>query len=457
VRFTRTALIPSTTRDGQKLSELAKPETWKKQPIDGQHQIDLTTWTSKTSDGQKNMAVPKTEKIIFPLDEALGIDRLPFKISPAAMLEIAYWVQAVPSFEAAGKALRRGTPIKVGDDTIRFVADCVGSLVFLIDSAKADLAWDKFQAAQLRFPDKKKPGVFYIEADGAMLNTRRQPGDKEGKRDPGKGKAQAPGNDAGREDDKDAGDKETARSSWMENKLGMVFSSDNFIHWKNKKGEMVHTIGKREYTAYLGPAENFKKHLLAVALRNGYGNYEENVLLSDGATWIRNMKEELFCDAQQILDFFHLAENVTNFAKSIFDLDESKYKTWSKNMCDLLKESRYNEVLEEINGLGTKLLSKSKFNLHNYIMTNKDNIDYATYKARGWYIGSGAIESGNKTVLQQRLKQAGMIWNKESAQYIVTLMAKAKSSLWVSDVIEPIGRCFCDESSFELLSQRPFH
>lgn len=220
---------------------------------------------------------------------------------------------------------------------------------------------------------------------------------------------------------------------------------------------MTHNIGKREYTAYLGPAEIFKKYLLAVALRNGYGDYEETVLLSDGATWIRNMKEELFCDAQQILDFYHLAENVTDFSKNIFDLDESEYKIWSKTMCDLLKESRHDIVLKEIKGLGNKLLSKSKFDLHNYISNNKNNIDYAAYIARGWYIGSGAIESGNKTVLQQRLKQAGMIWNKESAQYIVTLMAKAKSSQWITDVIEPVSRFFGNQTSFELLSKEPFH
>jgi hypothetical protein len=41
--------------------------------------------------------------------------------------------------------------------------------------------------------------------------------------------------------------------------------------------------------SYLGGAEKFKKRLLAVAVENGYGRYAETVLISDGATWIRNM------------------------------------------------------------------------------------------------------------------------------------------------------------------------
>jgi hypothetical protein len=69
-----------------------------------------------------------------------------------------------------------------------------------------------------------------------------------------------------------------------------------------------------------------------------------------------------------------------------------------------------------------------------YITNNIKNIDYAAYEQKGYFIGSGAIESGNKIVLQQRLKQAGMRWNVETAQNLLTLKAKAESGLWHTDV-----------------------
>jgi hypothetical protein len=53
---------------------------------------------------------------------------------------------------------------------------------------------------------------------------------------------------------------------------------------------------------------------------------------------------------------------------------------------------------------------------------------------KGYFIGSGTVESGNKTVLRQRLKQAGMRWNVDTAQNLLTLKAKAESGLWHSDV-----------------------
>jgi hypothetical protein len=209
----------------------------------------------------------------------------------------------------------------------------------------------------------------------------------------------------------------------------MVFSSDKFIYWTSKKGEYEKTIGEREYISYVGDAETFKMHLFALALRNGYGEYETTVLISDGATWIRHMKEELFPDAQQILDFYHLRENITNFAKAVFDNVEDLYKPWADKVAALFKASKTEKAVDELNALGTKMLSKSKFNLLGYIDNNQNNIDYARYRALGYFIGSGAIESANRTVLQERLKRPGMRWNKDTGQYILSLMSKAKSDV----------------------------
>ncbi|MCL1918127.1 MAG: OmpA family protein, partial [Peptococcaceae bacterium] len=57
--------------------------------------------------------------------------------------------------------------------------------------------------------------------------------------------------------------------------------------------------------------------------------------------------------------------------------------------------------------------------------------------AKGYFIGSGAIESGNKIVLQQRLKQASMRWNVSSAQPMLTLKTKCESNLWEKDAVIP--------------------
>jgi hypothetical protein len=55
-------------------------------------------------------------------------------------------------------------------------------------------------------------------------------------------------------------------------------------------------------------------------------------------------------------------------------------------------------------------------------------------RGKGYFIGSGVIESSNKTILQRRLKQAGMRWDPVFAQNILSLITKQESDLWEQTV-----------------------
>ena len=81
---------------------------------------------------------------------------------------------------------------------------------------------------------------------------------------------------------------------------------------------------------------------------------------------------------------------------------------------------------------------KLSVNLRTYINNNKNRIDYKTYRDKGYFIGSGAIESAAKNVIQQRMKQSGMRWGINGGQYIAALRAKHESNLWC-DVVEVIN------------------
>jgi hypothetical protein len=324
-------------------------------------------------------------------------------MTPEVMLNVAYWAQNQGSYQEAEDAMLRAYKMKINDDTIRHVANYIGDIIFKEDCRKAQAAFDELNSGKLRFPNKKRKGILYIETDGANVNTRSK------------------GEDG---------------SSWRENKLGIVFSSDNIYTWKNHKGEEQRQINKREYIAYIGSVSEFKKHLYLCALKNGYGKYEKTILIADGATWIRNIREELFPDAQQILDYYHLCENVNTYAKHLFGAEPAQYADWANEMCGLLKKSKWQKVLNDIEK--RKKPSNCPVDLHGYIVNNSSGIDYAKYIDEGYFIGSGAIESGNKSVLQQRLKQAGMRWNVQTAQCLLTLRTKYKSGTWVQEVERPI-------------------
>lgn len=319
------------------------------------------------------------------------------------MLKFSYWAQNQCSYQRAEEAISEAMHINISDDTVRQVCNHVGNFVFQNDCERAHKAFALLGSGKLDFP-KDREGVLYIQTDGAALNTRL---------------------------------KDVDGSTWRENKLGEVFSSKDIHYWTDKKGKRQHQILRREFVSYVGSVSEFKKHLLACALRRGYGSFRDTIVLSDGAAWIRNMVDEIFPDAQQILDFFHLCENVNTFAKYIFNMDESKYLPWALDVCSKLKASKSNEVLRELETIKSKVPSGCPVNLYGYISNNIRNIDYVTYEQKGFFIGSGSIESGNKIILQDRLKRSGMRWNIPTAQAMLTLKTKAESDLWFSDVEQP--------------------
>lgn len=348
-------------------------------------------------------------KSIAPLDCALGLSRLPFKMTVDLMLRCAYWAQNQGSYQEAEEALFEASHISVNDDTIRLVTNFIGREVFREDCARVDSVFELYNSGKLVFPASRK-GILYIEADGAALNTRHKNADG---------------------------------STWRENKLGIVFSTDNIHFWINSKGERVHQILSREYVSYVGEVQEFKRHLFAAAVRSGYGSYKETVIISDGASWIAHMADELFPDAQRILDLFHLKENVYDYAKARFQMDEARYVPWAKKTCQDLEEGKWKSVLSQLN-------PDEKYgncvNLYHYISENRNAINYPEYKEKGYFVGSGAIESSNKTVLQKRLKQAGMRWEPETAQYLLTLRAKQESGRWQSDVVDLMHKKFAGKA-----------
>ena len=344
-------------------------------------------------------------KCIAPMDVVLKIADLPFKATREMMCEVAFWGQNQSSYKAASSVIKKVYRVAMSSETVRAITDYVGRIVFEEDTKEAE---DSYRNASTIYRSSVKDGVLYIQIDGAAVNTRT---------------------------------KNSEGSTWRENKLGVVFSSDNVIRGVNKKGKTESRILKKEYTSYIGSVQQFKKHLFACAMRNGYGEYKETVVLSDGAVWIKNMVDELFPDAIQVLDLFHLYENVYTYAKAIFGNDETKYKPWAESLVDMFKSGKMDDAIQMLKSFKDKKTPKGTVNLYHYVASNIDRIDYKEYAEKGYYVGSGAIESGNKVVLQKRMKLAGMRWDESSAQNLLSLRAKYESELWCHAVVDKLLKC----------------
>jgi hypothetical protein len=375
---------------------------------------------------------------IFPLDETLGLPKLPYKMTIDAMLIVAKQACKSESYEDTEHVIKNLTSIVTSDDTIRAVINTIGSLIRANDMAIASQIWAEYNSSSLIFPEAKKDDVLYLQCDGAMIATRQE---------------RPLSSDASSNGDGDDQENKKSGVVWKENKLGVAFSSDNIRCWDDKHGKPQHQISKREYISLIGNSEDFSKLMFSLAIRNGYGTYNQTVIISDGATWIRNMKEMYFPDSIQILDFYHLSEHIYTFAKDVFNSNEEKYRPWAKTITKLFKKSKSKEAIKIIKDLPKRQLAKANFDFLQYVENNKNNIDYLWYKSQKYFIGSGAIESGNKIVLQRRLKQGGMRWNIDSAQAMLSLIAKLRSERWETDVVDLVYNYYAGAPA-HILKQR---
>ena len=312
------------------------------------------------------------------------------------MIEIAFWGQNQNSYNQAKNMLEKYRNIVLGTDTILKVTEHVGKIVFEKDCIEAQNTYNNI--ANISTVEKEKTReILYGSIDGCAVNTRIE--DENG-------------------------------STWKENKLGMFFDSKDLYMRKDKTNMIIN----KTFTTFFGCVENFKQHFYNLAVKKDYLSYKTVIFITDGATWIRTMLNELFPDAIQILDKFHLLENIGSYAKVIFKDNTVKIKNFVERTYEKIINKEFNLIYRELKKYGNICMPAGTVNLESYIRNNESKMDYRYYEKQGWFVGSGAIESANKTVVQRRTKQPGMRWSVNGGQYILTLRAKEESNLWDEEV-----------------------
>ena len=69
-------------------------------------------------------------------------------------------------------------------------------------------------------------------------------------------------------------------------------------------------------------------------------------------------------------------------------------------------------------------------NLYTYIKNNKEYMDYPKYKKQGLFVGSGAMESANIYMMQDRMKLPGMRWLVTNGRHMLCLKTYYVSHNW---------------------------
>jgi len=218
-------------------------------------------------------------------------------------------------------------------------------------------------------------------------------------------------------------------NGWRDLKVGAWFVSEA----KPPQGpEDAWDIEARDITYFcdICEAEKFGPLLWATGFQRQALQAQQIIFLGDGADWIWNLVQENFPHAVQIVDWFHAAEYLTPIAQAAFT-DEGEGKAWRAHARDLLWTSRVDELIAECASfVEQKRGAEAAQKALTYFRNNRHRMDYAAYRAKGYQIGSGTIESGCKQIGTQRMKVPGATWSLEGARRTAKARAAMLSGQW---------------------------
>lgn len=204
--------------------------------------------------------------------------------------------------------------------------------------------------------------------------------------------------------------------------LDVMVSSD-CIHAGEKPG----WISNSQYVAHLGSHKRFTKQMEYLIDSYVHPN-TEIIFITDGATWLRNWIEDAYSSSHSVLDYYHACQYLHAFSRENFK-DQTKEEKWIEEQQKLLLEGKVEDVIENVRKLKSKKKEAKK--LIEYFQANAERMDYKTYQKMGCgIIGSGAIESAHRKVIQKRMKQSGQRWSMEGAQNMLNLRVAKCNHKW---------------------------
>jgi hypothetical protein len=314
----------------------------------------------------------------YPLDNAIGLE--PQRKCTLGVIERALWAATEVSYAKSAEFLKKFTGLEVSHGYIHNEAVEEGKRISQWEQARRQEVFEKGMDVG---ESKQSPEILYIQVDGTAVNDR-------------------------------------SSGQWMECKIGAAFSQRAMIS-KNR----FLLLDKRSY-ASIESAEDFGEKFFMECIRQGVLEARRVYFISDGASWIRSVKEGYFPNSIGVLDIWHIERELKR------SLGEKR-----KKAVELLKQQALagnaQEMLRRLAWIKRRARSiedkrKIEETIH-YIETNQDWISNIP-KVGGY--GSGPVEKTVDITVARRLKRRGMSWYKNGANPLLKLRLLRLNGDWDS-------------------------
>jgi hypothetical protein len=322
-------------------------------------------------------------------------------ISPLLQSEVGRLSALLPSFETAREELhRRGVSLDV-----KTVQRVTWELGFQSLTNRKD-ALEKWRKGELEAGDELEGKRVAVSIDGGRARTR-----------------------VSRKGRKTEKGRHRYNTPWREPKMVVIYVLD-------ETGRIDRACTKLVDSTLLGPdalMELTAYHLF----RLGASKAKDVVFLADGAEWIWDrvpMVAQLAGIPQerwhQAVDLSHVVSHIANALNQCKNMESPEKKKMLKRLKRWLVEGKFDEVISYLNTLKRGRRANDIQSEISYIEKRTHLMQYARLREKHLPIGSGAVESMIRRVINLRVKSPGIFWDEAHLEAIIYLRAQALTNRW---------------------------
>jgi len=322
----------------------------------------------------------------YPRDRAWGLEG--GTLSPGVVRMVAA-VGAAVSFQEGRQLLEELAGLQVDAKQVERTAEALGREI----DADEHIHVAPLASAPL-------PATLYLGVDGTAVPMRAE-------------------EVAGR-----AGKQPDGSAKTREVKLCVVWSAEH----RDSRGRPVRDPGSVSYSAAIESAaiqesnptgSEFYQRVAREATRRDFQKASRRAVVGDGAAWIWNLSQELYPDAIQIVDRWHVKEHFCQLGNLLYGAGSAQAHRWIERRFQQLDNGCFDGLLRAVTRHVPGCDAARKLLV--YLKTNRHRMDYPRFEREGLCTSSGVVEAGCKVVIGARLKRAGMHWSRPGANAIMAL------------------------------------
>jgi hypothetical protein len=196
-----------------------------------------------------------------------------------------------------------------------------------------------------------------------------------------------------------------------------------------RDGDARVRLSGHSYCAGVWDADKLGRHLYAEGLRRCIDQSKRLSSVNDGARWIERIMLTNFPQAIQIVDWHHASGRLWTVGQALYGEGSKQTKEWVEKRLDNLWQGKGWTVVGDLQALDLdqRQVADEVRQAPGYFESNLARMRYDQFRAEGYPIGSGTVESGCNNVVQHRMRRPGRGWTQDNANAMLAGLCELHS------------------------------